>query len=136
MINFELLHANAVLPMRHSFGAAGFDLPLVDDLYLSAGQRLLVPLGVAVSIPTGYQDEIRARFSTTVKHGIDVFVDTINSDYCGQLHAFLINSNDRDLYFEHGTRLVQLVVTPVYTTSSADVAAYLRSNNGFGSTGK
>ncbi len=135
------------LPQYQTTGAAGADicanLP-VDQrsagVTLSPMQRLVIPTGIRVEIPTGYEMQIRPRSGLATKHGITLpnTPGTIDSDYRGPLGVALINLGLEDFTIHHGDRIAQAVIAPVLQVRFA-VVGHLsktdRGSGGFGSTG-
>ncbi len=138
--------ADAALPLPEyqTAGAAGADLRADlggGALTLAAGQIALVPTGLRVQIPEGYEMQIRPRSSLALKHGVTLpnTPGTIDSDYRGPLGVIMINLGSQAYTIEHGERIAQAVVAPV--TRAAYVLAEAledtaRGAGGFGSTGR
>lgn len=130
------------LPAYQSEEAAGVDLPAaVDtDLTLKPGERALVPTGLAMAMPKGYEAQVRPRSGLSIKHGISVVnaPGTIDSDYRGEVRVPLINLGQEDFVVERGMRIAQMVFTPVVQATFIEVAELDetdRGTGGFGSTG-
>ena len=135
------------LPRYETAGAAGADLRanLAPDrrqagLVLHPMQRLVVPTGLRVEIPDGYEAQIRPRSGLALKHGLTVpnTPGTIDSDYRGPLGVALINLGPEPYTIRHGDRVAQVVVAPVVQAGFAVVEgldATARGTGGFGSTG-
>ena len=129
-------------------GAAGADIRANlrpedrgDGLTLAPGARHLVPTGLRVEIPDGYEMQIRARSGLALKHGLTLAnaVGTIDSDYRGPLGVIMINLGDTPYIVAHGERIAQAVIAPVVRAQFADVADLSESSRGtggFGSTGR
>jgi len=123
--------------------AAGADLRacLEEPLLLEPGQRALVPTGLCMEIPIGYEGQVRPRSGLAWKHGVTVLnaPGTIDSDYRGEVKVILINHGDEAFTIQSGERIAQLVICPV---TRADfqvvdtIGATHRGAGGFGSTGK
>lgn len=115
---------------------AAVDSPLV----LNPGDRLLVPTGIAISIPEGYEAQIRPRSGLAVKHGIGLLNSpgTIDSDYRGEIKVILINLGKEPFTINRGERIAQMVFSP-YSKADFKVLAELdvtkRNDGGFGHTG-
>ncbi|MBI5708315.1 MAG: dUTP diphosphatase [Armatimonadetes bacterium] len=122
-------------------GAAGMDLRSVEEVVLKPLERRLVPTGLRVAIPEGYEGQVRPRSGLAVRHGISMVntPGTIDSDYRGEIKVLLINLGDSIVQLEKGERIAQLVICPVVRAEIA-VVEYLdeteRGAGGFGSTGK
>jgi len=132
------------LPEYQTPGAAGADLRADlggGELVLDPGQIRLVPTGLRVQIPEGYEMQVRPRSSLALKHGVTLpnTPGTIDSDYRGPLGVIMINLGPLPYTVHHGERIAQAVVAPV--TRAAWVAAdaleeTARGEGGFGSTGR
>lgn len=135
------------LPQYQTTGAAGADicanLPLdlrAAGVTLAPMQRLIVPTGIRVEIPAGYEMQIRPRSGLATKHGITLpnTPGTIDSDYRGPLGVALINLGDAPYTIRHGDRIGQAVIAPVLQARFAVVDRQSdtdRGSGGFGSTG-
>lgn len=123
-------------------GAAGMDLKakLEEPVTLLPRQRALIPTGVCIELPEGYEAQIRARSGLASKFGITLIsgVGTIDSDYRGELHVPLINQSEHVMQIKDGDRIAQMVVTE-YTHITPNIVHELsettRGNKGFGHTG-
>jgi len=138
---------NIPVPAYETAGAAGMDLRANFSIDLRAGltlaplQRVLVPTGLKIAIPSGYEGQIRPRSGLALKHGISIpnAPGTIDSDYRGPLGVVLINLGDSDFNINHGDRIAQIVFAPVVLAELKPVetlAETMRSAGGFGSTGR
>lgn len=136
---------NVALPSYESDGAAGADLranlPDRQDITLAPGARALVPTGLRIAIPTGYEVQIRPRSGLALKHGITVpnAPGTIDSDYRGPLGVILMNAGEAPFVVAHGDRIAQMVVAPVVQARfevTDDLGDTARGAGGFGSTGR
>ena len=130
------------LPAYATPGAAGLDLCAAVDapLLLSPGRRALVPTGIAIALPEGYEAQLRPRSGLALRHGVTVLnaPGTIDWDYRGELKALLINHGDEDFVVERGMRMAQLVIAPVARAVLDRVDALdstRRGAGGYGSTG-
>ena len=132
------------LPSYESAGAAGADLranlPDRGAVTLAPGARVLVPTGLRMTIPAGYEVQLRPRSGLALKHGITLpnSPGTIDSDYRGPLGMIVLNAGQEAFVIEHGMRIAQMVVAPVVQAAfevvdSLDDTA--RGAGGFGSTG-
>lgn len=129
-------------PTYQTSGAAGMDLYSTQNVILYPGRRTLVPTGVKLAIPEGYEGQIRPRSGLALKHGISVVNSpgTIDSDYRGEIGVILINHGEDTVTLDAGERIAQIVFTPVVRASftQVDDIAELpteRGEGGFGSTG-
>jgi len=132
------------LPAYATTGAAGADLranfPDRNGIDLAPGARMLVPTGLRLEIPAGYEVQIRPRSGLALKHGITLpnSPGTIDSDYRGPLGVIVMNAGDKPFRIEHGMRIAQMVVAPVVQATFEAVEALdqtARGSGGFGSTG-
>ena len=133
------------LPQYETSGAAGADLRANFDnrepVDLKPGARALIPTGLRLAIPQGFEAQIRPRSGLALKHGISLpnTPGTIDSDYRGPLGVILINHGDAPFSVAHGDRIAQLIVAPVVQAEFAEVETLddtARGEGGFGSTGR
>ena len=120
--------------------SAGLDLRTVEEFELAPLQRRLVPTGLRMAIPTGYEGQVRPRSGLAMKHGISVVnaPGTIDSDYRGEICVLLINLGESVVQVSKGERIAQLVVAPVVRARIVQVGSLddtTRGSGGFGSTG-
>ena len=130
------------LPTYQTPGAAGADLrALLDtDLVIEPGHRALVPTGLRLEIPAGFEGQVRPRSGLAAGHGVTVLnaPGTIDSDYRGELRVILVNLGAESFRVRSGDRIAQLVIAPVAPARfvrADDVGASVRGSGGFGSTG-
>ncbi|ABZ93991.1 dUTP diphosphatase [Leptospira biflexa serovar Patoc strain 'Patoc 1 (Ames)'] len=142
-LQIQILKEGAVLPEYKTPGAAGMDLSacLSENLLLPKGEVVLVPTGLAMAIPEGYEGQIRPRSGFSTKHRIIMpnSPGTIDSDYRGEILIPLLNLSGEDFVLKPGTRVAQLVIQavsqlPIQVVTGLD--ATQRGTGGFGSTGK
>lgn len=142
----------SLTPMSHAVGlnlptyateqSAGMDLTaaLEEAIELAPGDRLLIPTGLSIALPKGYEAQVRPRSGLALKHGITVLntPGTIDADYRGEIGVILINMGKEDFTIERGMRIAQLVIAK-HETVQWEVAESLeeseRGAGGFGSTG-
>ena len=136
------IQPGAFLPAYGSSGSAGADLRafLAEPVVLEPGNRFLVPTGLNLQIPEGFEGQVRPRSGLAVKHGVTVLNSpgTIDSDYRGEIKVVLINLSIEPFIIEPGARIAQLVIAPVTRVKyeSADLLdPSHRGDGGFGSTG-
>jgi dUTP pyrophosphatase len=134
--------ADLPLPEYATSQSAGMDLiAAVDsDLVLVPMQRLLVPTGIAIGLPSNYEAQIRPRSGLAFKHGISLVntPGTIDADYRGEIKVLLINLGNENFTITRGMRIAQMVVAPVSQVAWNQVESLddtARSAGGFGSTG-
>ncbi len=129
------------LPRYMTPGAAGLDLCADEPVSLAPGERRLVPTGLAVAIPAGYEGQVRPRSGLAMRSGVGMVNSpgTIDSDYRGEVGVLLVNWGDRPVALARGDRIAQLVVAPVVRAELVEVAELAptaRGGGGFGSTGQ
>jgi len=134
--------AGLPLPAYATGGAAGMDLLAAVEapVTLAPGARMVVPTGLKIAVPEGYEAQVRARSGLALKSGIIVpnGPGTIDSDYRGEVGVIVANISDAPFTVERGMRIAQLVVVPVSRAEWREVAALpdtARGAGGFGSTG-
>lgn len=140
----RLAHAsNLDLPKYETSGSSGMDIraALSEPLCIAAGEICLVPTGLKVAVPRGYEIQIRPRSGLALRHGISLpnTPATIDSDYRGELKIIVINHGKEDFVVRHGDRIAQMVVTPVVVAQVEevnDLEQTQRGSGGFGSTGR
>lgn len=138
----RLPHAAGLeLPARASAGAAGVDLraALTEPLLLAPGARALVPTGLELEIPAGWEGQVRPRSGLALRHGVTVAnaPGTVDSDYRGELQVLLVNLGGDPFTVRRGDRVAQLVLARVAAVEwqEAALADSARGGGGFGSTG-
>ena len=129
------------LPRYATEGSAGLDLCADVGFELAPGARRLVPTGLALALPPGFEGQVRPRSGLAVKHGITVLnaPGTVDSDYRGEVQVCLVNLGEQGFRAARGERIAQLVVAPVLQAELVEVEALdatARGAGGFGSTGK
>jgi dUTP pyrophosphatase len=134
--------AGLPLPQAQSRHAAGLDLCAAVDAetVLAPGGRALVPTGLTIALPPGYEGQVRPRSGLAVKHGVTVLnaPGTIDADYRGEVKVLLINHGSDPFVVERGMRIAQLVIAPVGAVALIEVEVLestARGAGGFGSTG-
>ncbi|HEY2292652.1 MAG TPA: dUTP diphosphatase [Thermoanaerobaculia bacterium] len=130
------------LPTQASPGSAGFDLraAVEGELVLRPGERLLVPTGIVLEIPPGWEGQVRPRSGLALRHGLSIVnaPGTIDSDYRGEVGVILINLGDAPCTLKRGDRIAQLVISrvePVEWEEADTLETSGRGDGGFGSTG-
>lgn len=131
------------LPQYETAQSAGMDLRahLDEPIVLEAGQRALIPTGLFIALPVGYEAQVRPRSGLAAKHGITVLnaPGTIDADYRGEIKVLLINHGDTGFTINDGERIAQLVIAAhvqAAWTSVESLDDTARGAGGFGSTGK
>jgi dUTP pyrophosphatase len=132
------------LPAYETEGAAGMDLraavPEDRPILLLPGKRALVPTGLIMEVPAGFEAQVRPRSGLALKHGITCLntPGTIDSDYRGEVGVLLVNHGEEDFEISRGMRIAQMVVAPVahLTIEERNLSSEtVRGTGGFGSTG-
>ena len=130
------------LPAYATSGAAGMDLMAAIDapVTVGAGQRALIPTGLAIALPPGWELQIRPRSGLALRRGIVLpnSPGTIDEDYRGEIQVILLNMGQDDFIVERGMRIAQAVLAPVARAVWAPVETLpptVREAGGFGSTG-
>jgi dUTP pyrophosphatase len=128
------------LPAYETAGAAGMDLRAAEGITLRPGARCLVPTGIAIALPHGFEAQVRPRSGLAVKHGITVLnaPGTIDSDYRGEVKVPLINLGQEDFTIARGDRIAQIVIAPVTRAGWNELETLdetARGAGGFGSSG-
>ena len=142
----QLPHGEGLaLPAYQSAYAAGLDLlaavPEEAPLILAPGQRALVPTGLSIALPPGYEAQIRPRSGLAAKHGITLLnaPGTVDADYRGEVSVLLINHGDAPFAIRRGERIAQMVIAPVGQAElvpAVSLSATERGSGGYGSTGR
>ncbi len=130
------------LPGYETVGAAGMDVEAAvrSNLIIEPGERVLVPTGLRVALPSGYELQVRPRSGLAVKYGVTVLNSpgTIDADYRGEVKIALINLGQHPYTITRGDRIAQLVLAPVVRAVWVETAALdstERNSGGFGHTG-
>ena len=136
------LKAGATMPTRGSAHAAGYDLcaHLSEPKVISSGDRALIPTGMSMALPEGYEAQVRPRSGLALKKGLSVLNSpgTIDADYRGEVGVILVNLGQEPVEISNGMRIAQMVIAPVSAPELIPVLALSeteRSAGGFGSTG-
>ncbi|MCK8058811.1 MULTISPECIES: dUTP diphosphatase [unclassified Fusibacter] len=135
-------HSKFDLPQYETVGSAGMDLKanIDEPIIIKPFERMLVPTGLFMEIPIGYEGQVRARSGLSIKKGITLInaVGTIDSDYRGEVKVPLVNLSQDEFVLNPGERIAQLVITE-YTRAEWESVESLedtaRGAGGFGSTG-
>ncbi len=135
--------ADLPLPSYESTSAAGMDLraAVSERMSLAPGARALVPTGLAIALPDGFEAQVRPRSGLALKQGVTCLntPGTIDADYRGEVGVILINHGTEPFEIERGDRIAQLVIAPVTQGSWVEVETLdqtSRGSGGFGSSGK
>ncbi len=141
-VSVKRLHPHAIIPRYMTAGAAGLDLCAALDqaLHLAPGERRLVPTGIALAIPAGFEGQVRPRSGLALRQGLTMLNSpgTIDSDYRGEIGLIVVNHGEQEAVINPGDRVGQLVITPVVRAELVEVEeldATRRGSGGFGHTG-
>jgi dUTP pyrophosphatase len=138
-------HAGLLLPAYETADAAGMDLRAAvrerEPVVLGPGERAMIPTGLTIALPAGYEAQVRPRSGLAAKHGITCLNSpgTIDADYRGEVKVVLINLGQVPFVIERGERIAQLIVAPVTRANLERVDTLdetARGAGGFGSTGR
>jgi dUTP pyrophosphatase len=142
----QLPHAEGLaLPAYQSSHAAGLDLlaavPEQRPLVLAAGQHAMIPTGLVIALPDGFEAQVRPRSGLAARHGVTVLNSpgTIDADYRGEINVLLVNLGSEPFTIRRGERIAQMIVAPVTRVELAradSLPATTRGDGGFGSTGR
>ncbi len=137
------LNDGVSLPSYQTEGAAGMDLCafLSEPLTLKPLERKLIPTGLKMELPQGYEAQVRPRSGMSIKHGITLIncVGTIDEDYRGELCVPVVNISSENFTINNGDRIAQMVISPVTKADIkvvSEISDTQRGEGGFGSTGK
>ena len=135
--------SNNTLPQYATSYSAGMDLRanLDNPVTLKPLERALIPTGLFIELPVGYEAQIRPRSGLAVKHGISVLNSpgTIDADYRGEIRVVLVNLSNNEFVINHGERICQMVVAKHATVEwqeTNELEESERGDGGFGHTGK
>lgn len=142
-LKLQKLDESVTIPCYQTEGAAGIDLCafLKEPVTLKSLERKLIPTGLKMELPHGYEAQVRPRSGMSIKHGITLVncVGTIDEDYRGELCVPVINLSTEDFTINNGDRIAQMIISPV-TKADIKVVSELsdtqRGEGGFGSTGR
>lgn len=135
-------HEDIPLPQYMTDHSSGLDLfaDLEEEIILAPGERKLIPTGIALSIPEGYEGQVRPRSGLALKNGVTLLNSpgTIDADYRGEIGVLLINLGQQPFKVKRGERLAQLVIAPICRVTLewvAELDETTRNQGGFGHTG-
>ena len=141
-INVKIVKLDSTVPTPayQTAGSAGCDAHSAKDLTILPGEKVLVPTGLRMEIPEGFECQIRPRSSLALKKGVVVFntPSTIDADYRGEVGILLINTSDVPFAIQKGDRIAQFVFAPVTVARFQEVPELsdtTRGTGGWGSTG-
>ena len=136
-----VLADGATAPSYATAGAAGADLRCLSEISLAPMERKLVPTGLKIAVPEGFEAQVRPRSGLALRHGISMVntPGTIDSDYRGEVSVLLINLGQESVTLSAGERIAQLVLCPVMRAEflpTIELPGTSRGEGGFGSTGR
>jgi dUTP pyrophosphatase len=139
-IKFKKLTKDSIIPEYMSKGSSGADIYADEELIINPGEIKLVSTGFKLSIPEGFEGQVRPRSGLALKHGITVLnaPGTIDSDYRGEVKVILINLGKENFKINKGDRIAQLIIAEVVRanfTITEELEDTIRSDGGFGHTG-
>ena len=141
-VKVKKLRHEARLPAYMTPGAAGADLyaAVVEPVRIAPGERSVIPIGIALEIPEGFEGQVRPRSGLAVRDGLTVLnaPGTIDSDYRGELNVIVVNLGQKETWVRTGDRIAQLVIAPVVRAELRfveDLGETDRGAGGFGHTG-
>jgi dUTP pyrophosphatase len=132
---------HAIIPRKMSSHAAGYDLYSANEevILLQPGDIKMIPTGIAMSIPEGYEAQVRPRSGLAIKHGIGILNSpgTIDSDYRGEIRVIIFNAGEASFTLEPGSRIAQMVISKYYDIEfqlADELDTTERGSGGFGHT--
>jgi len=139
-LKVKRIRKDVTLPEYKTEGASGFDLSSSINFLLKAGEFAVIPTGLIIEVPPGYEAQVRSRSGLAANNGIGVLNSpgTIDSDYRGEIKIVLFNFSDRDFNIRKGDRIAQMVVSKIERVKIIqveDISGSERGTQGFGSTG-
>lgn len=143
-IQIQRLHSHDLpLPHYQTPGSAGADLyaAIDEEIVIPVGGRVLVPTGIAIALPPGYEAQVRPRSGLAIKYGLTLLntPGTIDSDYRGEIKVIVINLGDKEYILKRGERIAQIVIAGVIQAGfeeTTDLDQTVRGSGGFGHTGQ
>lgn len=141
-VEIKLISQLAKLPEKMSDASSGYDLYTAnsESISLKPGTIKMVPTGIAISLPSGYEAQIRPRSGLAIRHGIGILNSpgTIDADYRGEIKVILFNFGDKEFVIEPGMRIAQMVISQYENVEFLEVDELdetVRGSGGFGHTG-
>ena len=141
-IQIKKLSNDVLIPKYETPGSSGMDIAayIEQEITINSGDKVLIPTGFSLSIPQGYEVQIRPRSGLAAKKSITVLntPGTIDADYRGEIKVILINLSNKTFVIEKGFRIAQMVVCPIIQAKLEEVDELnetIRGEDGFGSTG-
>lgn len=140
-IKIQKIHKDAVIPSYATPGDSGMDLHTVEEIVLEPMHRAMVPTGLKIALPHGYESQIRPKSGLAIKQGISIVntPGTIDAEYRGEYMVLLINYGSKTVKIEKGQKIAQLMIKKIEQAKIQVVDTLdktRRGSGGFGSTGK
>lgn len=142
-LKIKQLEHNINLPEYATEGSSGMDLTaaITEPVCLMPLERKIIPTGIIIELPKGFEAQIRPRSGLSIKHGITLIncVGTVDEDYRGEVGVPLVNLSSQPYTINRGDRIAQMVIAPVQkvvVVKAETVSSTQRADGGFGSTGK
>jgi len=140
-MKIKIVSRSGILPEYETSGSAGMDLRSEEACLINPGERALIPTGIFIELPEGYEAQVRARSGLSINHGIGLVngVGTIDSDYRGEIKVPLINWGTDFYRIEKGDRIAQMIIAKyerISWESVEELGETIRNEKGFGSSGK
>ena len=142
-MKIKIYSVSGILPAYETVGASGMDMRayISETVTIAPGKRAMIPTGISIELPPGFEAQIRARSGLAAKYGICLAngIGTIDSDYRGELRVPMVNLSNEPYTIQPGERVAQLCIAPVWQAAftAADALSDTdRGAGGFGSTGK
>ncbi len=139
-VKIKLLNKKAKVPKYAHSGDSGLDLFSVENKLLLPGESTLIHTGLMIELPTGFEAQIRTRSGLALRHKIIVLNSpgTIDNNYRGEINIILINHGKKEYFVKEGSKIAQMVITPVWIAHIVkvdDLSSTNRGEKGFGSSG-
>ncbi|MBO5948554.1 dUTP diphosphatase [bacterium] len=142
VLKFQKLDNRVQIPQYQTVGSSGMDLCafIEEDIILKPMERKLIPTGLKMEIPIGYEAQVRPRSGLSIKNGITLIncIGTVDADYRGELKVPLVNLGQEDYTIKNGDRIAQMVIMPIIQPQIevvTELSQTQRQEGGFGSTG-
>ena len=142
VLKFQKLDNRVQIPQYQTVGSSGMDLCafIEEDIILKPMERKLIPTGLKMEIPIGYEAQVRPRSGLSIKNGITLIncIGTVDADYRGELKVPLVNLGQEDFTIKNGDRIAQMVIMPIIQPKIevvTELSQTQRQEGGFGSTG-
>lgn len=138
-LKIKKLSPDAKIPVYAHPGDAGFDLFVPKDITINPGERLSIPLGLALEIPDGFTGLLLDKSGLSHKHGLKSFGGVIDAGYRGEFHVGIMNLGDKPYSFAKGDKIIQMLIMPVAHVDiieSDTLSESARGQGAFGSSGK